>query len=102
MGHTRRFAERMNLAATEPAGPLASTKYCLADPGREYLVYRPAGNAAVTVDLSAAKGHLAVEWFDPAKDRTTAAGEVAGGAVRELKPPFEGPAVLYLSAHDGR
>jgi hypothetical protein len=97
MGQTRRYAERMNLSAMKPVGELASTKFCLADPPREYLIYLPAGGAA-TVDLSGAKGDLAVEWFDPAQDKTIAADGVSGGAKRELKPPFEGPAVLHLSA----
>ena len=55
MGHARRYAERIDLAASRPAGELASTGYCLAVPGREYLVYLPDGGAA-TVDLSAAQG----------------------------------------------
>ncbi len=96
MGHTRRFAERMNLAAMTPAQDLASTKYCLADPGNEYLVYLPEGGQ-VTVDLSAARGDLALEWFDPETGKTAAAGpRVAGGARREFKAPCDGDAVLYL------
>lgn len=96
MGHTRRFAERMNLAAMTPQNRLASTKYCLADPGKEYLVYL-SGGGAVTVDLSAGKGDLAVEWFDPDRGKTVAAGDKAsGGARREFKAPFAGAAVLYL------
>ena len=59
MGHARRYAERIDLAASRPAGELASTGYCLAVPGREYLVYLPDGGAW-TVDLSAAKGKLSV------------------------------------------
>jgi hypothetical protein len=41
MGDTRRFAERMNLATMIPQPALASTHYCLANPGKEYLVYVP-------------------------------------------------------------
>jgi hypothetical protein len=55
MGHTRTYAERIDLAASRPAGELTSTGYRLAVPGREYLVYSPAGGD-VKVDLSAAKG----------------------------------------------
>ena len=97
MGQTRRFAERINLAAMEPAGELASTKYCLADPGRSYLVFAPEGGA-LTVDLSAAKGELAAEWFDPKADKATPAARVAGGGRREVAAPFDGAAVLYLQA----
>jgi hypothetical protein len=35
----------MRLLAMTPRGELSSTGYALADPGREYLVLRPAGAA---------------------------------------------------------
>ena len=41
MGDTRKYAERMDLASMAPYGELASTEYCLANPGVEYLVYLP-------------------------------------------------------------
>ncbi len=87
----------MNLAAMTPSKEIASTRYCLAAPGKEYLVYLPSGGA-VTVDLSAAKGELAVEWFDPADGKTVSAGAVLGGGRRQLKAPRAGEAVLYLAA----
>lgn len=95
MGHTLRFAERMDLARVVPRGDLASTKYCLANPGSEYLIYLPDGGE-VKVDLSAAVGTLKVEWFHPATGQTLSAGSIAGGATRSIKAPFEGDAVLYL------
>jgi len=95
MGRTRRLAERVNLAAMKPSYRIASTNYCLANPGREYLVYLPAGGE-VTIDLSATKGELSVEWIDPASDKTTSAPRVPGGAQRTLTAPFPGPAVLHL------
>jgi hypothetical protein len=95
MGQTRRYAERMNLAAMTPSKDIASTTYCLASEGAEYLVYLPSGGT-VTVDLSAAKGDCAVEWFDPAKDKAASGDAVSGGKRREFKAPFEGAAALYL------
>ena len=95
LGYARRCAERMNLAAMTPRGDLASTKFCLANPGKEYLVYLPQGGEA-TVDLSKAKGKLAVEWFDPTKGTPHEADAVEGGAARSLRAPFDGDAVLYL------
>jgi hypothetical protein len=97
LGQTRRYAEQMNLAAMTPQGDLASTKYCLADPEKEYLVYLPSGGM-VTVDLSAAKGELAVEWYHPAEDKKVSAGTVGGGARREFKAPLAGAAVLHLAS----
>ena len=60
----------MNLAAMTPRSTLASSRYCLADPGKEYLVYLPDGGE-VTVDLSAASGSLAVEWNRKSARRKT-------------------------------
>ena len=95
LGYALRYARRMDLAAMTPQSKLASSKYCLADPGKAYLVYAPGGK--VTVDLSAAKGDLAVEWLDPRTGKTEKAGAVQGGASRELTAPFQGDAVLYIA-----
>ena len=97
MGHTRAYAERMNLAAMTPRNELSSTEYCLASPGKEYLVYLPDGGE-VTVDVSAAKGAMAVEWFNPRTAEKRAGEKVAGGAKRQFQAPFKGDAVLYLRA----
>lgn len=95
MSQTRRYAERVNLAAMTPSKEIASTGYCLADPGGEYLIYAPLGKT-VTVDLSAFRGELAVEWFDPAKDKAVASSTVRGGRRHVFESPFPGDAVLYL------
>lgn len=97
MGHTRRLAERVNLAAMRPANDIASTGYCLASPGREYVVYLPQGGAAA-VDLSATKDMFAVEWLEVESAKTILGDRVAGGRRQEIKAPFSGPAVLYLKA----
>jgi hypothetical protein len=97
LGYARRFAERTKLAALKPCGALASSGYCLADPGREYLIYLPDGGK-VTVDLSVATGDLAVEWFDPVTGSSTQVDNVKGGASRTITAPFKGHAVLHLVA----
>jgi len=95
LGYTREFATRMNLAAMKPVGKLASTKYCLANPGTEYLVYLP-GGGAVTLDLSATNSEFLVEWFNPTKGKSAAGGTTPSGANRHFTAPFDGDAVLYL------
>src|SRR6266545_4155811 len=65
MGQTRRFSEKMNLAAMTPQPKLASTRYCLANPGKEYLVYQPKPGEAFSVNLK--RGAYHCEWFDPVK-----------------------------------
>ena len=111
LGYTRRYAERMNLAAMHPQNDLASSGYCLghlpgaaappsvpADRGRdraELLVYLPEGKP-VTVDLRGCPAGLAVEWLNPTTGVTHPGANVQGGAQREFTAPFEGDAVLYL------
>jgi hypothetical protein len=97
MGDTRRYAERMDLAAMAPRPDLASTGYCLAHPGHEYLIYLPQGGS-VTVNLCDAPGEYAVEWFLPALGRTLpGAYPLAGGDYAVTAAPYTGDAVLYLA-----
>lgn len=97
MGVTRRLAERMDLAAMTPRNELASSKYCLAAPGKEYVVYLPQGGE-VTVDLSSVKGDFAAEWIDPVTGAASRAEDAAGGTKRSWKPPVAGEAVFHLKA----
>jgi len=95
MGVTRKVAERVNLATMLPLPDLASTRYCLAEPGKQYIVYVPNGGE-VTVNLTDAKGKFKAEWVHPIEGTTKSVGIVEGGSMQTLKPPFEGDAVLLL------
>jgi hypothetical protein len=95
MGQTRRLAERLNLAKLVPHPELASTRYCLANPGEEYVVYLPEGGEA-SVNLSTAPGRFTVEWIHAADGTSRPADAVAGGSQRSFRAPFSGDAVLYL------
>ncbi len=95
LGYTLRYASKVNLAAMTPQGELTSTGFCLAESGKEYLVYLPEGGE-VTVDLSAASGSVAVEWLNPRSGDATQGQITSGGRKRSFKPPFDGDAVLYL------
>ena len=95
MGATLAVSEKVDLAGLVPDPKLSSTGYCLANAGREYLVYLPDGGEA-TVDLSAAPGPFVVEWFHPETGTVTAAGTTPGGAKGPWRAPFSGAAVLHL------
>ena len=98
MGHTRSYAERMNLAAASPQPDLSSTSYVLANPGSEYLIYQP-GSGSFTVELK--KNVYRYEWFDPLSARIVQHGTLsAGDEKREFNPPFSGQAVLYVKSID--
>ncbi len=98
MGQTVRWARTVNLAAMQPSTTLASTTWCLAAPGREYLVYQPTSGAAFTVELADAAATYRADWFFPGTGQTEPATEVRGGATREFTAPRAGSAVLHLHA----
>jgi hypothetical protein len=99
MGHTLRYAQKMQLAAMEPLDNLSSTRYVLANPGQEYLVLDSGENAdSFTVTL--VSGTYAVEWYSVTKREANGTGPLTvrdNGNV-SFKAPFAGggPAVLYL------
>jgi hypothetical protein len=95
MGQTRRVAERMNLASMTPQKRLASTGYCLAAPGKEYLVYQPKSGEAFSVKLQ--PGLYQTEWLSPQNDAATEREITnSAGSQQTFTAPFSGPAVLYL------
>ena len=125
MGATLAWAERMNLGDMRPHGDLASTGYCLANPGQEYLIYasldvpwiesrrfirrlkRPARNirrllkSKVTLDLSSHPAKFRVEWFNPCNGKITTGRSVNGGTKPSFTAPFRGDAVLYVRKESG-
>lgn len=106
MGETRRWADRLDLTRTTPQGDLASTGYCLADPGREYLVYVPASAPQsngvrtarpVTINLTGAAGLFVGEWVDLEQPQAIPRSEwIYGGGERLLTVPFRGAGLLFL------
>lgn len=118
LGYAAAYAQRINLAAMVPHPELASSGYCLADSGSQYLVYVPRISGwrgrvlrelpaswpeeAVQVDLSRAAGAMSFEWFRPESGTTIDAGMVAGGAKRSLSDPMPGEGmVLYIHTNRG-
>jgi hypothetical protein len=95
MGQTLGYARRIDLASTTPRGDLTSTAHCLANPGSEYLVYKP-GGGAFTVNLGADAGTYVVEWFRPSTGAFSLAPEITASGQKQFTPPFAGDAVLYL------
>jgi hypothetical protein len=97
MGAALVLTRRMDLARAVPRGDLASTGFCLAAPGASYLVFLPAGGEC-SLELAGTSAVFAAEWRAADGGEPRSAPAVAGGARRTLRSPFEGPAVLFLSA----
>lgn len=94
LGYTRRLAQRLNLASCLPRNDLSSTRYCLANPGEQYLVNQPRSGRSFTVTL--APGRYRVEWLNPSSGEVVIGLLAEGGAPRRFSAPFQGDAVLYL------
>jgi hypothetical protein len=98
LGYTRQYAERMDLVGMTPQPNLSSTGNALAKfapNASEVLVYAP--NGQLTVNLSATRATLRVEWLNPATGARVTGAQVVGGSSAQLFiAPFSGDAVLYL------
>jgi hypothetical protein len=105
MGRARALAKKIDLAGLTPNTKLASSGYCLATPvngGGAFrcAVYLPNGGEA-TVDLTMAKGPLAVQWIVARSGEVRLAATVSGGSHRSFAAGFPGPAVLWLTDDPG-
>ena len=122
MGYTLTYARKMDLKSMIPRNDLCSTEYCLANPGKEYLIYLPAQeywgsgwfhrlglhklfnratklvgwNERAIVDLTAYSGTFRAEWFNPRSGETIDGGFTDAGTKRSFTSPFAGDAVLYI------
>ena len=96
MGYARMYADKMDLLSTMPRPDLASTRYALANPGVEYLVYQP-GSGPFTINLQS--GRYDYEWFNPRTGLLADARSFSASAGnRTFFPPFGGSAVLLISS----
>ena len=84
--------------ALDSADNLAQTGYCLADKGKEYVVFQAGDKGEFNVNLKDGPGPFTVEWFDVNKSNSIPGKPVSGGGARTFSTPFGGPAVLYLRA----
>jgi hypothetical protein len=101
LGYALRYADRIDLANMTPHDDLASSRFCLANPGGEYLVYLPDGGS-IELDLRGANApaSFVVEWFSPQSGETRNGSQVAGGEMRTLRSPLSGDGLLYLRLRD--
>jgi hypothetical protein len=99
LGYCLDYANRMDLVSMSPQNTLASTTYCLANPGSEYLAFAPSGGT-FTIDLSAATGTLNVKWLNVKTGAYRNGGTMNGGAYRSFTASFTGPAVVHIKKAD--
>ena len=95
MGQTLAWSKRIDLATMKPHGEMASSTYCLADPGREYLVFVPENSSGVTVELP--EGEYRFLWFDTENDNESEFESFSHPGGPAWKPkPYSANSVLHL------
>ena len=96
------IAERADLISMLPQPELASTSYCLAKKGSEYLVYL-ADTITVTMDLENTPGKFSAQWFDTESGKFFQTKRVKGGKKITINSPAGlKNSVLHLSLKAGK
>ncbi len=95
LGHTRTCAQKVNLVTMLPKPALSSTRYCLANPGKQYLIYNPGPGKSFTAKIK--PGRYTYEWFDTAKGKIKSTGVLKiNSQPHKFTAPTTPDAVLYL------
>ncbi|NUM56768.1 MAG: hypothetical protein HUU46_24330 [Candidatus Hydrogenedentes bacterium] len=101
LGHASRFFNEHvnNLDTLSPHNELVSENaYCLADPGREWIVYAKQGDPReVRLDLrSAARATVSYRLFNPRTGRFGDAADLPGGDWRNVSKPDNDDWVVHV------
>lgn len=71
--------------------------YCVANPGKEYLLFlRYGGSFKLDLTNTSVNDKFNYEWVDLANNKTNRKGEVTGGKIIELKCPEDYPRMLIF------
>lgn len=97
VGKAVEYANRLELANVTPRGDLASTGFCLAKPGQQYIVYQP-GDGPVTVSGLHAGASYAYEVFDAMQARVIDAGRIRAAQASESFEITGKDTILYIDS----
>ena len=95
VGKAGDYALRCGLVNMNPRSDLASTGFCLANPGVEYIVYEPSGSPFSVSGLQAG-GSYYYEWYDPEEHKVIASAQTKPENTVETFTPPNQSIVLYL------
>ncbi len=96
--HLHSFFTETRYWEMEPRDDLVNLGHCLANEGKEYIVYLPDGGA-VTLNVQTAELPLVARWFDPRCGREIKIDKAVNAGTHEFRVPDDfgrGDAVLYL------
>jgi Protein of unknown function (DUF4038)/Domain of unknown function (DUF5060) len=78
--------------------PPQATYWCLADPGRQYIVYARGLKAPITLTIDSSGGPLSAMQFDPRSGERKDLGAVTGKDRFEFRPPDDQDWIVLLTA----
>ncbi len=95
MGAARRLSERIDLSKMKPLPELASSGFCLANPGTAWVVFH---SEAEPVTIRTGPGSWRAVWLDPIEGKEAARmSVVASEGVVSIKSPKPGNWVLLVT-----
>jgi len=100
VSQTIAYAEHMDLANAAPRGDLASTGFCLAKPGEQYVVYQPGDQPFIVSGLEAGQPYH-IEWYDTEQGRIIQEGEMICAGASHSFTPSRKEMVLFLQRQSG-
>lgn len=95
------FLRSLSFWRMRPEPGLSSTRVCLAEVGREYVVYAPQGGS-IAVDLTAVPDSLIARWFNPREGTFGQPFLLEGKGRRELQAPDKEDWVLHLRREEAK
>lgn len=96
VGKTVEYANTMDLINARPRPDLASTGFCLAKPGCEYIVYQPNRSPFTVSGLQAGRSYY-YQWFDAGRCEVVGRGRVKMLSSTKSFTPANECMVLYLN-----
>ncbi|MBN2314410.1 MAG: hypothetical protein JXM79_10800 [Sedimentisphaerales bacterium] len=100
VGKVVEYAGKLDLANVTPRDDLASTHFCLAKPGYQYVVYQPGDGPVTVFDLRAGTSYD-YELYDTQKDKVVIKGRITASASSELFNSAGKGLVLYICSTTG-
>jgi hypothetical protein len=89
------YAKRMDLSKTHPRADLATMGFCLACPGKQYIVYQPGSGPFELSDLIA-KTDYHYEWFDTDGCQVVEKSRFTSSTASKSFTPSKKEMVLFL------
>lgn len=97
VGKAVEYAQKLDLANVTPREDLASTRFCLAKPGYQYVVYQP-GDGPITVSGLREGISYDYELYDAGQSKIGAKGCIEASVSSESFNSVGKGSVLYISS----